>query len=88
MKVDITEIQYQLFNHWYSWSYAQDSDIKIPFSELAKFGEQNDTLTINVLDNKIELIDKRNKIVQIIRHKKICASVETMRLFSGSFICL
>ena len=82
MKVDSTEIHYQLFNHWYSLSYAQYRDIKIPISELAKYGEQNDTLTIIILDNKIKLIDKKNKLNKKVKHQKVCASVETMRKIS------
>lgn len=82
INVDSTEIHYQLFNHWYSLSYAQYRDIKIPFNELEKYGEQNDTLTIIVLDNKVKLIDKRNKLDRKIKHQKLCASVENMRKIS------
>jgi hypothetical protein len=80
--VDSNEVHYQLFNHWYSLSYAQYRDIKIPISDLAKYNEQNDTLTIVVLDNKIKLIDKRNKLDRKVKHQKLCASVETMRKIS------
>ncbi len=82
ISVDSSEIHYQLFNHWYSLSYAQHRDIKIPSSELEKYGEQNDTLTITVLDNKVKLIDKKNKLDRKIKHQKLCASVETMRKIS------
>lgn len=82
INVDSTEIHYQLFNHWYSLSYAQYRDINIPFSELEKYGEQNDTLTIIILDNKVKLIDKRNNFDRKIKHQKLCASVETMRNIS------
>lgn len=30
IKVDSAEIHYQLFDHWYSWSYAQLRDVRIP----------------------------------------------------------
>ena len=82
MDVGSNEIHYQLFNHWYSWSYAQLRDIIIPISELDLYGEQNDTLTIIILDNKVKLIDKRNKLDRKIKHQKLCASVETMRKIS------
>lgn len=82
ISVDSSEIHYQLFNHWYSLSYAQLRDIKIPSSELEKYGEQNDTLTIIVLDNKVQLIDKKNKLDKKIKHQRLCASVETMRKIS------
>lgn len=82
ISVDSTEIHYQLFNHWYSLSYAQNRDIKIPINELDNYGEQNDTLTIIMLDNKIKLVDKRNKLDRKIKHQKLCASVETMRKIS------
>ena len=82
MKVDSTEIHYQLFNHWYSLSYAQYRDIKIPINELDNYGENNDTLNIIMLDNKIKLVDKRNKLDRKIKHQRLCASVETMRKIS------
>ncbi|WKK84060.1 hypothetical protein QYS48_17790 [Marivirga arenosa] len=82
MQVDSTEIHYQLFNHWYSLSYAQSRDIKIPINKLEDYGEQNDTLTIIVHDKKVKLIDKRNKLDRKIKHQKLCASVETMRKIS------
>lgn len=82
MDVDSNEIHYQLFNHWYTWSYAQLRDIKIPISELDKYGESNDTLTIIVLDNKVRLIDNKNRLNRKIKHQKLCASVETMRKIS------
>jgi len=82
MDVDSNEIHYQLFNHWYSWSYAQLRDIKIPISELDKYGEKNDTLTIIILKNEVKLIDNKNKLDRKIKHQKLCASVETMRKIS------
>ncbi len=82
LSVDSIEIHYQLFNHWYSLSYAQYRDIKIPINELDNYGEQNDTLTIIMLDNKIKLVDKRNKLDRKIKHQKLCASVVTMRKIS------
>ena len=82
VKVDSTEIHYQLFNHWYSLSYAQYRDIKIPINELDNYGENNDTLNIIMLDNKIKLVDKRNKLDRKIKHQRLCASVETMRKIS------
>jgi len=82
ISVDSSEIQYQLFNHWYSLSYAQLRDIKIPSSELEKYGEHNDTLTIIVLDNKVKLIDKKNKLDRKIKHQRLCVSAETMRKIS------
>lgn len=80
--VDSSEIHYELFNHWYSLSYAQYRDIKIPKSELALYGEQNDTLTIVILDNKIKLVDKRNKLNIKVKNQKLCASVATMKKIS------
>lgn len=82
ISLDSSEIHYQLFNHWYSLSYAQHRDIKIPFSELEKYGEQNDTLTIILLENKVKLIDKKNKLDSKIKHQKLCASLENMRKIS------
>lgn len=80
--VDSTEIHYQLFNHWYSLSYAQYRDIKIPINELDNFSEQNDTLTIILLNGKIKLVDKRNKLNRKVKNQNLCASLETMRKIS------
>lgn len=80
--VDSTEIHYQLFNHWYSLSYAQTRDVRIPLSEIDKYGEQNDTLTILLFKNKVKLIDKQNDLKQTVKHQKPCTSVATMRKIS------
>ncbi len=80
--VDSSIIHYQLFNHWYSWSYMQYRDIKIPFNELDNFSNLNDTLRIILLDNKIKLVDKRNHINRKVKHAELCASVVTMRKIS------
>lgn len=80
--MDSSIIHYQLFNHWYCLSYAQYRDIRIPINELDKFNNENDTLTIIVLDDKVKLIDKRNNLDRKIRHQRLCASVETMRKIS------
>lgn len=80
--VDRADIHYQLFNHWYSLSYAQYRDISIPLSQLEKYGEENDTLTIIVNHGKVKLIDKRNNLNRNIKHQKCCASVDHMRKIS------
>ena len=85
ISVDSNNIHYQLFNHWYSLSYAQDRDIIIPISELNKFNNENDTLTIIILNNKIKLTDKRNKLDRKVKHQKLCASKETMRKISYAY---
>lgn len=79
ISVDSNEVHYQLFNHWYNLAYAQLRDLKIPIGDLAKYDEQNDTLTIIQLDNKIKLLDKRNKLDRKIKHQPLCTSVATMR---------
>lgn len=99
LKVDSNKVHYQLFNHWYNLSYAQYRDIKIPISELPQYGEQNDTLRIIILADKVKLVDKRNQLDLKIKHTKLCSTVETMRKISthiqllismvafGIFIC-
>jgi hypothetical protein len=82
ISVDSTVIHYQLFNHWYNESYAQERDIVIPFSELQKYESQNDTLTIIVLNDKVKLIDKRYKLNRKVKHQKLCVSIDTMRKIS------
>ena len=82
INVDSTELQYQVFNHWYAHSYAQDRDVNIPINELNQYGVQNDTLTIILLKNKVKLIDKKCNLKQTVKHQKICTSVDSMRKIS------
>ncbi len=78
-------IRYELFNHWYSGSYAELRQISINLDNLERFNQSNDTISIKILDNKIHLIDKGFRINKKIRHKKLCASPENMRKISYAY---
>jgi hypothetical protein len=83
--VDSSTIHYQLFNHWYTDSYAQYRDLQVPITELGKFSIQNDTLCIIIRDKTVKLVDKRYDIETNVKHQKLCASVETMRKISYAY---
>lgn len=82
IEVDSSTVKYELFNHWYSWSYVQYRQLTIPLDRLDDFNSNNDSLQIKILDNKVKLIDKRYKLNRKIKHQKICALPSTMRKIS------
>jgi hypothetical protein len=83
--LDTNVLRYELFNHWYSGSYAELRQISIKKDSLEHFNQSNDTISFDILDNKIHLIDKRFGINKKIRHKKLCASPENMRKISYAY---
>jgi hypothetical protein len=83
--IDTNVLRYELFNHWYSGSYAELRQLSINVDSLDLFNQSNDTISFNLLDNKIHLIDKRFGINKKIRHKKLCASPENMRKISYAY---
>ena len=83
--VEGNTIRYEMFNHWYVSSYAELRQITIRLDSLDLFNERNDTIIIKILNNKIHLIDKSFRINKKIRHKKLCASPETMRKISYAY---
>lgn len=83
--IDTNVLRYELFNHWYSGSYAELRQIFIKKDSLELFNQSNDTISFNLLDNKIHLIDKRFGINKKIRHKKLCTSLENMRNISYAY---
>ena len=85
MTLDNNVIRYELFNHWYSGSYAELRQISIKKDSLELFNQSNDTISFNLLDNTIHLIDKRFGINKKIRHKKLCTSPENMRKISYAY---
>lgn len=54
----------------------------MPLNDLEKFNNQNDTLKIRILNNKIHLKDKKYKLNRNIKHQKLCASIDKMRKIS------
>lgn len=82
MTIENDSVRYELFNHWYCLSYEESRQMKISLDELDFFNTNNDTIQIEVCDNKIRLIDKKYGINKRIKHKKLCASPEKMRMIS------
>jgi hypothetical protein len=82
LTIEKNTAHYQLFNHWYSASYAQYRDLEIPLSEIDKYDSSNDTLSIIIQDNKIKLIDKKYHLKKHIKHQELCASLAEMRKIS------
>ena len=86
ISVDSNVVHYQLFNHWYTRSYAQYRDIVIPIDDLDNFNSENDTLAIVLHDNKIKLKDERNGLNMNIKHKKLCSqNPDQMRKISYAY---
>lgn len=80
--VDTANIHYELFNHWYVWSYAQYRDITVSRNDLEAFNTNNDTLNLTITSNKVKLVDKKYRLKKKVKHQKLCASTTTMRKIS------
>ena len=80
--IDKNNLRYELFNHWYNCSYSEIRQITINLDSLEWFNNRNDTIAINILNNKVHLIDKKFRINKNIKHRKLCTSTENMRKIS------
>lgn len=80
--VNSDTVHYQLFNHWYSHSYAQYRDIILPVNQLDSIQHYADSLTITIDDDKVMIVDEKYNFKKRIRHQRLCASVSTMRKVS------
>jgi hypothetical protein len=85
VSVDNGVLRYELFNHWYAGSYAELQQMKIKLDSLNMFNQSNDSISIKILDNKIQLKDKRYRINKKVKHKNLCASPEKMRKISFAY---
>ena len=83
--VDNKNVRYELFNHWYSHSYAELRQITIPLESLNDFNQKNDSIKIISHKGKVKLIDKKYRLSRNIKHKKLCASISTMRKISFAY---
>lgn len=83
--IDDKNVRYELFNHWYSSSYAELRQIIIPLDSLDKFNQSNDSIKIILHKGKVKLIDKRYGLSKSIKHKHLCASASTMRKISFAY---
>ena len=83
--VDTKFIRYELFNHWYSRSYAECRQITIPLNGINTFNQSNDTIKIELRKNKVKLVDKKYRLSRNIRHKNLCASSAIMRKIAFAY---
>ena len=83
--VDSKNLRYELFNHWYSLSYAELRQITIPLDSLNEFNQNNDSLKIILHKGKVKLVDKKYRLSRRIRHRNLCASASTMRKISFAY---
>lgn len=83
--VDNKIVRYELFNHWYSFSYAELRQITIPLDSLNEFNQNNDSIKITLHKGKVKLIDKKYRLSKNIKHKNLCASASTMRKISFAY---
>jgi len=83
--IDKNELRYELFNHWYTGSYAQLRQITIKLDSLEKFNFTNDSITISILKNKVHLTDKKFRINKNVKHRSLCTSIESMRKISYAY---
>src|SRR5690606_33482568 len=83
--VDNKNVRYELFNHWYSFSYAELRQITIPLDSLNEFNQKNDSIKIELHKGKLKLTDKKYRLSRKIKHKSLCASASTMRKISFAY---
>ena len=83
--IDSKNIRYEMFNHWYTRSYAELRQMSINLDSLDSFNKNNDTIRIEIHGNKLRLVDKKFHINKNIKHKKLCTSPENMRKISFAY---
>jgi hypothetical protein len=82
MTVDDKVVRYELFNHWYSRSYAAMRQMTVALDSLDAFNRGQDSVKIELQKNKIKLVDKRYRLSKNIKHTPLCASASDMRKIS------
>ena len=75
-------LRYELFNHWYTKSYAELRQITIPINEIEKYTSINDSLQFVINEKFIHLIDKKYGINKKIKLEKKYISISYMRKIS------
>jgi hypothetical protein len=83
--VDNKNVRYELFNHWYSLSYAELRQITIPLDSLNEFNQKNDSIKIELHNGRVKLVDKKYRLLRRIKHRNLCASASTMRKISFAY---
>lgn len=80
--VDEKNVRYEIYNHWYSGTYSQLRQIEIPIDSLESFNQNNDSISIEISNNKVRLTDKMYNLDCRVRHRTLCNSTENMRKIS------
>ena len=83
--VDDKNVRYELFNHWYSLSYAELRQITIPLDSLNEFNQKNKSIKIEIHKNEVKLTDRKYRLSRKMKHKNLCASASTMRKISYAY---
>ena len=83
--VDSENLRYELFNHWYSQAYAELRQMTISLDSLESFNLNNDTIGIELLNEKIKLVDKKYGLNRKVKHRRLCAHPEKMRKISFAY---
>ena len=83
--VDNKNVRYELFNHWYSLSYAELRQITIPLDSLNELNQKNDSIKIELHKGKVKLTDNKYRLSRKIKQKNLCASASTMRKISFAY---
>ena len=83
--VDNENVRYEMFEHWYTRSFAEMRQVTITLDNLNKFNEENDTIQLKIFGKYVQLVDKKYNVNKKIKHKKTCTSVEKMRKISYAY---
>lgn len=85
LTIDSNSVRYELFNHWYSGSFAEMRQIKISLDSIEHFNASNDTISIDLHGKYAYLTDRKYNIKKKIDHTKLCTSTERMRKISYAY---
>jgi len=80
--IDSDTLRYELFNHWYTDSFEELKQIIIPLKDIKMYDSTNDSITIDLNEEYVYLVDKKYGISQKIKNNKSSVSVERMRKIS------
>jgi hypothetical protein len=83
--VEHKNVRYELFNHWYSLSFAELRQIKIPLDSLNDFNQKNDSIKIELYKGNVKVVDKKYRLSRKIKHRNLCASASAMRKISFAY---
>jgi len=78
-------LRYELFNHWYTESYAELRQVLIPVKDLELYSSANDSLSFKVNEKYIHIVDKKYGINKKIKSRKDSTPIEIMRKISYAY---